>query len=144
MRFQVPQNVDIEDKIVGPLTGKQFGWIIAACIILFVSFKIFDTATFVAIAVVVVGLAVTFAFVRPYGQPMVVFVSNVFLYLFKSREYVWRRKGPQFKQDDVSKRKGEELTIIRKGLPDQKVEDLARVLDSDGERLPEDKSFLNQ
>ena len=142
MRFQVPQNVDIEDKIVGPLTGKQFGWIIAACIILFVSFKIFDTATFVAIAVVVGGLAVVFAFVRPYGQPMVVFVSNIFLYMFKSREYVWRRKGPQFKEADSIK-KQDDLLIIKKGLPDQKVEDLAKVLDSDGERLPKDTSFLN-
>ncbi len=28
MRYQLPQFIDVEDKIIGMLTAKQFGWLL--------------------------------------------------------------------------------------------------------------------
>ena len=36
MLFNVPQYIDVEDKIVGPLTGKQLLWMIGMGIMLLV------------------------------------------------------------------------------------------------------------
>ncbi|MBD3238311.1 MAG: hypothetical protein GF332_01565 [Candidatus Moranbacteria bacterium] len=133
MRFKVPQNVDIEDTIVGPLTWKQFLWILGGCGILFVVYQFVEMALFVAIAVIVLGLSAILAFVRPYGQPMIVFLANLGLYLTKNRTYVWKRGKSQFKKHQPKKEK-KEMVLVKKQFPEDQVRRLSRVLDTNGKQ----------
>ncbi len=74
MLFNVPQFIDIEDKIVGPLTAKQLGWLAAAGIILFVLFNFLDTSAFVIACVIVGTIFGALAFYRPYNQSLINFI----------------------------------------------------------------------
>jgi hypothetical protein len=46
MLFNVPQFIDVEDKIAGPLTVKQVLWLIGMGAVLFIVWTFFDTPTF--------------------------------------------------------------------------------------------------
>jgi hypothetical protein len=91
MLFNVPQFVDVEDKIAGPLTARQIFWMIGMGAVLMVLWGLFDTQLFFVIAVPVVCIFMAFAFYRPYGQPLITLVGNAILFLFRPKFYVWSR-----------------------------------------------------
>ena len=132
MRFKVPKNVDIEDRIVGSLTGRQFLWILGGVALLFPVYHWADFSLFIGSAIVIMILSVSFAFVRPYGQSLFTFITNFLLYNFKEKHYLWKREGAQYKNEKKTD-DDEELLIIKKGFPEEKVADLARILDAEGE-----------
>ena len=70
MQFQIPQFIEVEAKIVGPLTLKQFMYLAAAGGISFASFFIFQTLLFVLITMFVGIIGIALAFIRYNGQPL--------------------------------------------------------------------------
>ncbi|MBD3245185.1 MAG: hypothetical protein GF335_04290 [Candidatus Moranbacteria bacterium] len=141
MRYKVPQNVDIEDTIIGSLTAKQFLWIMGAAGLLYVVYQFVDFSLFLIFVVFIGGTAVVFAFIRPYGQSMFSFTGNFFMYLFKGKEYFWERGKAPFKSKKKTK-KQDEIVIVKKQFPDKTVEELANVLDTQGNIF--DDAVINQ
>jgi hypothetical protein len=134
MRFKVPKDVDIEDRIAGPLTLKQLGWLgggVGICIVLW---KMLDFQLFVVCAVVILGLSAGFAFVRPYNQTLVGFCGSVFMFLSKPKQYFWRRIGINFPRQKKAgdKQNPDLLPLVRKGLPSAEIERVAQTLDTGG------------
>jgi len=71
MRYQVPQFIEIEDKIFGPLTFKQFVYIAGGggiCLILFTLLPLFLV---VIIGIPIMGFAVALAFFEVNGRPLI-------------------------------------------------------------------------
>ena len=62
MQFNIPQFIDKEDKIVGPLTAKQLGWMFGGGAILLVLWNLLDMTAFILAAIVVGGIVGAFAF----------------------------------------------------------------------------------
>lgn len=91
MLFNVPQYIDVEDKIAGPLTARQLLWMIGMGAVLMVMWNIFDQAAFYLLAIPVVGIFCAFAFFRPYGQPLISFVTSAAMFIFRPKLYVWDR-----------------------------------------------------
>lgn len=56
-QFTVPQFIDVESKIIGPLTTRQFIILLVAAIISGIAYKIFDFSLFVTFSVIVLGIA---------------------------------------------------------------------------------------
>jgi len=73
-QFTVPQFIDVENQIIGPITTRQFMILLGATIIMAISYKLFDFSLFVTISVTVLIIAATFASVRSIGQ--------LFIFLF--------------------------------------------------------------
>lgn len=92
MHANVPQFIDVEDKIAGPLTWKQLLWMIALLVLLIVLYNIFESGAFLLIAIPTSLLFIALAFVRPYGQPLTQFIYYGFLHLFGPKIYVWKRE----------------------------------------------------
>ncbi|MDO8576446.1 MAG: PrgI family protein [bacterium] len=89
MQFQVPQFIEVEDKIFGPLTFKQFIYIgggLGASYILFRILPIYLAAPLIA---VVGGLAAGLAFFQFNGRPFIVGLENGFYFLLRSKLYLW-------------------------------------------------------
>ncbi|MFA5183996.1 MAG: PrgI family protein [Patescibacteria group bacterium] len=84
-QFTVPQFIDVESQIIGPITTRQFIILLVAAIIIGLSYKLFDFSLFVTVAVVVLAIAATFAFVKINGRPFHLFVLNTI--------QTWRRPG---------------------------------------------------
>lgn len=91
MRFQVPQFVDIEDKIIGPLTLKQFLMYVFATMLLVPVFLFSDLALFITIALPVFGVAAAFAHFKINGKTLFQTAINASSYYSGSPLYVWKR-----------------------------------------------------
>lgn len=88
---EVPQFINIEDKIAFQLTAKQLGWVALGAFFGFMAW-VFLEQTYFFIAVIIIGvLVIAVIFFRPYGQTLPTFIKNVFFFAFKPRVYVWRK-----------------------------------------------------
>lgn len=91
MQFQVPQFIDIEDKVIGPLTIKQFLYLLVAGVIIFIFYKIFNLFSTIILAIPVIGIACALAFVKISNQPFVSLLGNFFSFIRKPDFYVWKK-----------------------------------------------------
>ncbi|EKE11547.1 MAG: hypothetical protein ACD_15C00063G0006 [uncultured bacterium] len=91
MIFNIPQFIDIEDKIVGPLTAKQLGWLAAGGVCLLLLWSVLDLAAFVVSTFFVAFIFVGLAFYRPNGQPLISALGSIFIFFSKPKIYMWRR-----------------------------------------------------
>ncbi len=92
--YKIPQNVDLEDKIFGPLTLKQFLTALGAGLVTFVSFStVYTFAPFLfwAITILTWGTAAAFIFVRPNDQPFSKFVFSFIWFATKPNRRAWKR-----------------------------------------------------
>lgn len=89
--FNVPQFIDVEDKIAGPLTWKQILWMIGMGAVLLTFYNLFDSALFFISAIPVIIIFALFAFYRPGGISMVTFGMHGILFLFQPKVSVWER-----------------------------------------------------
>jgi len=91
-QFQVPQFIDVEDRILGPITMRQFFIMLipfGTGILLYFLLK-FWLAVIITIFVTI-GSAV-FAFYRPYGMRFSKFFSSFLSFSLKPRMYIWKRE----------------------------------------------------
>lgn len=134
MRFKVPKDVDIEDRIAGPLTAKQLGWISSGTIICIILWKLVDFQLFILLAIIILGSSCGFAFARPYNQSLIAFCGSVILFIFKPKQYFWRRLGINFPREKSDKNKSGQnlIPIFKKELPLEEMERVAETLDSRG------------
>ncbi len=92
MQFNVPQFIETEDKLIGPLTLKQFLYLAAGGLCLFFIWYFFRLWLFVIIAVPIVALALALAFLkingRPFGQVLLAFI----IFSTKQKLYLWKRE----------------------------------------------------
>jgi len=88
---EVPQFINIEDKIAFQLTARQLGWIALGCFFAFLAWVFLEKTFFIITAVVIGIFIIAVLFVRPYGQPLPAFLANVFKFAFKPKVYIWRK-----------------------------------------------------
>jgi hypothetical protein len=93
MQYKIPQNVDVEDKVVGPLTLRQFGVLLAAGFIVFFLYTILghDLLLFVAAAFPFVAIGLAFAFLRINERSMETFILAAGTTLFRPRKRIWKQ-----------------------------------------------------
>ena len=118
-QFVVPQFIDVEDKIIGPITTRQFVIILAAGFITFIGFKLLTFGFFIVFAVLVLGPAALLAFIKINGQPFHLFLINLIQTLKLPPIRVWD-KEIEVEIIKAKRRAGEEPTIpplTKKELP---------------------------
>ncbi len=91
MRFQVPQFIDIEDKVFGPFTFKQFVYIAGGVGICFVLLRILPRFLAIMAIIPVALLSLALAFYKMNNRPFVQTVESFFKYLVGARLYIWKR-----------------------------------------------------
>jgi len=129
MLFNVPQFIDIEDKIVGPLTAKQLGWLALGGVVLLTIWGFFDTETFIIGAIVTVPISITFAFYRPYNQPLNKFIMASFSFMLRPKMYVWKRLPDKIDPIAKAKKEATDKSRSQKKASSQKIEEISRILD---------------
>lgn len=75
-KFVVPQFIDAEDKILGPITVRQFLICLGAAFLIFIEYKLLTFVYFIFATIITGGLAATFSFLKINGQPFHVFFVN--------------------------------------------------------------------
>ena len=131
MLINVPQYIDVEDKIAGPLTMKQLGWCIALGVILMIMWNVVPTPVFFITGLPISALFIALAFFKPYGQPMGSFVVFAVMYFFRPKVYVWKRTS-QNVINIPQKAKAKEVFSVDKHMNSDSLRNLAQMLDSEG------------
>ena len=89
MQFQVPQFIEVEDAIFGPLTFKQFIYVAGGVGIAIVAWRLLP----LFIALPIMGFAVAFgaalAFIKFNDRPFIHVIEHAFYYLINAKLYLW-------------------------------------------------------
>jgi hypothetical protein len=88
-QFTVPQFIDVEDKIIGPVTTRQFIIMLSAAIVIVILYKIFYFSLFLVLSIVTLAIFSVFAFVKVNGRPFHFFVINIIKTMKKAKYRVW-------------------------------------------------------
>ena len=100
-QFTVPQFIDVEDKIIGPITTRQFIIMLVAGLIIAALYKIFYFTLFLISSLGVILVFGTVAFVKINGRPFHYFILNFIQTVKRHSLRVWQRK--EIPQDEISK-----------------------------------------
>jgi hypothetical protein len=136
MLINVPQYTDVEDKVAGPLTMKQLGWVIGLGIILLILWNTLPAIVFFIIGMPITLLFLALAFYKPYGQPLGSFVIFGIMYYFRPKIYVWKRM-PEKEQIAPMIIQKSNASATDKKITSETLKDLAQLLDSKGSQHSE-------
>ena len=129
MRANVPQFIDVEDKIAGPLTWKQLFWMIGLLVVLVVLYNVLSAGAFIFFGIPISLIFGAFAFIKPYGQPMTSFVFYGAMHLFGPKVYVWKREVRQVAQPQKHKEEIRNKGSDKENVSFDDIRNLARTLD---------------
>lgn len=132
-QYKVPQDVETEDKILGPLSIKQFVYVIIGLLWAFLMWRIFSFAIIIA---VVLALPVTgFFFLLGFGQregvPFEDYVVAFIRFLLVPRKRIWIKDDT--KEVIVQDEKKPETNLNqRKNVSTGQLKQLASIIDTRG------------
>jgi hypothetical protein len=125
MRYQVPQFIEIEDKIFGPLTIKQFIYLAGGAGLSYLIYALLNQVIpFFLIAIIalpVIALSLALAFYKVNEKPFINVVESAIKYYIGSKLYIWKKEvKPVVTKEEVAKQ--DNLIVPR--LADSKLKDL--------------------
>lgn len=138
-QFTVPQFIDVEDKIFGPVTTRQFIILLVAGLGLFVAYKLADTALFIFMLALIGGFALVLAFIKINGQPFHYFILNIFQTMRRPSRRIWRKNYSKAELRELMKPAAmhiEEVKEVKK-LSYNRIRDLTLLVNTGGYYKPE-------
>jgi hypothetical protein len=135
MRFQVPQFIEVEDKIFGPFTFKQFVYLLGGAGLCYVLYVLLPLFMAILLITPVVGLSLALAFYKVNNKPFVSVLEAGLRYMINPKLYIWKKEQknqtPELKQEaevtpdaltNVPKLSGDKLRSISWALDVKNIE----------------------
>ena len=94
VQFQVPQFIETEDKIVGPLSLRQFLYVGVGVGLSGMLYFVLQTWLWIFIAFILVGASVAISFVKIEGRPLAKVILSAFNFYWRPQTYVWQPEHP--------------------------------------------------
>jgi len=88
----VPQFLDVEDKIIGPVSVRQFVEMMIGAIIIAILYKLFDFPLFVISGLAIIAITLIVAFVKINGQSFHLFLLNFVQTIKRPKLKIWRKQ----------------------------------------------------
>lgn len=135
MQFKVPQNIDLADRIVGPLTLVQFLYLLVGGIVIYVLFSVvapINVGLFFTLSFPIALFSFGLAFLKIQDQPFGKFVMSFLTYLIRPKTRVWTKEGlpPEIIVADTKPKHKERVTP--KAIKKSELEKLTQALDTGG------------
>jgi len=90
-QFVVPQFIDVEDKVIGPITVRQFIIILVGGGLIFVAYKLADFTLFLLEFVIFSGITFGLAFIKINGRPVHYFLLNIIQTSKRPKLRIWQK-----------------------------------------------------
>lgn len=137
MQYKVPQNVDIEDRVIGPLTLRQFMIILVAVgtlLILYFVLVGFLQILFYLAVIIIGGTAGVLAFGKYGDQHLEVFALGAWKTLTSPRTRVWKKETELHQMTAKAKEPVSKEETLKRPLEEARndLESLAELVDSGG------------
>ncbi|HEY0948396.1 MAG TPA: PrgI family protein [Candidatus Paceibacterota bacterium] len=129
MEYQVPQFIEVEDKIFGPFTLKQFVYVaggVGLCAILLLYLPLIVG---IFLAIPVAAFTAALAFYKINNKPFVDILEAGFNYYIGNRLYLWKKEQPQAPAAPTIQAPVTPTDTQKLGLTQGKLKDLAWSLD---------------
>ncbi len=101
MQFKVPQFIDVEDKLFGPFTFKQFAYMAGGGGLVYILYKVLPIWIAIPLIIPVVILTALLTFYKINGKSFLYYLQASITYATKSKLYVWKQRlqRPDTKKD---------------------------------------------
>ncbi len=129
MRFQVPQFIEVEDKIFGPLTIKQFIYLLGGGGTSFIIYTLVGNFFLSLLLILpIIGLTLALAFFKMNNRPFLDVIESAFHYYFGNKLYIWKKiEKPVVQKEEQLISSVSEFYVPK--LSDSKLKDLTWSLD---------------
>ena len=134
MRYQVPQFIEIEDKIVGPLTIKQFVYLAGGAGMSFVVFRFLPLLLALPVIAVIIVLSLALAFYKVNNRNFIELLESVFSFYRKDRLYIWKKEPKKIEVQKMTESVTPEIFVPK--LSESKLKELAWSLDINENQNP--------
>lgn len=97
MNFQVPQFTDVEDRVLGPLSFKQFLYVTGGFGLGYLFFEFLSSWPLVLKVIPVIlagGFGLALAFYKVNNQPLINVLESAFNYYTHAQLYLWKKSQP--------------------------------------------------
>ncbi len=94
MQYQVPQFIEVESKIIGPLTLKQFLYLGVGGLLSFLLFWTLETWLWLIVTAIIGISAAALAFIKINGRPLPLLLKSAVIFVWQPKMYLWKREEP--------------------------------------------------
>jgi hypothetical protein len=129
MQFKVPQFLDIEDKIFGPFTFREFVYLAGGAGLCFVIYKLLGLLLGAIPILIIAGFSGMLIFYRPNNKPFVNMLESGFKYFTQNKLYIWKKGNKKITNDKSGIANEDKQIIYGNKLTGSKLRDLAWSLD---------------
>ena len=129
MKYQVPQFIEVEDKIFGPFTFKQFIYLAGGAGISFVLYRALPIFLSIFLIVPIIAFALALAFYKVNGQPFIKILEYAFFYLMNTKLYLWKKEASRQTTKRDGGAEGGRRSMAVPAVSQNKLKDLAWSLD---------------
>lgn len=127
MRYQVPQFIEVEDKIIGPLTIKQFVYLVGGAGMSFIVYTYLPLVVAIILIAIIIPLSLALAFYRINNKPFIDFMESAFVFYTKQNLYIWRKEKKEIEPTTTKDSTENQIYVPR--LSDSKLKELSWSLD---------------
>lgn len=127
MKFQVPQFIDVEDKIFGPFTAKQFIYLAGGGGLIYVIYRSLPFLLAILVIAPVAALTLSLAFYKINNRPFIETLEAGFKFFGAGRLYIWQKK--QKKLEEKKTETASDASVFVPKLSESKLKDIAWSLD---------------
>lgn len=92
MQFTVPQFIEHEPKILGPLTIKQFVFVGTTGAVCFFLYFLLPFSVFLTISIVLIFGMLVLVFLKIDGRPLLTILANALKFNLSPKMYIWKKK----------------------------------------------------
>ncbi len=92
MQFKVPQFIDIEDKLFGPFTFREFVYLVGGAGMIFVVYKLLPLWIGIFLILPIAGLTALLTFYKINNKPFIYYLQAAFNYAISSKLYIWKQR----------------------------------------------------
>ncbi len=115
MQHKVPQFIEVEDKIFGPFTLKQFSYLAGGFGLSIIIWRTFADSSFMLfILAPVIAITLALTFMKPNGKPFIFLLQNFVYFLIKPKKLFWKNPGVDESRENVLTFKNEKENTERK------------------------------
>lgn len=127
MRYQVPQFIEVEDKVIGPFTVKQFVYLVGGAGMSFIIYSFLPIYLAIILIAGVIPLSLALAFYKINNKPFIDFLESAFMFYTKGNLYIWKKQEKKIETKVVETAEASQVYVPR--LSDSKLKELSWTLD---------------
>ncbi len=128
-RYQVPQFIEFESKVIGPFSIRQFAYMIGGLGGSYIIYSQLGIFPGILLFAPLIALSFSLAFVTWNGRKFLDVLGSAFNYFLKAKLYTWKKINKEVTAEEAAKSTSIADTFVAPNLSQSKLKDLAWSLD---------------